>query len=278
MPMKWGMSTLGHLDTPASPHRSKAALTSLWPGRKKKGVYKTQLAAEIQFGHFNDFHWAVCNYALFKLQIRSNSRTPTNTGKNLGEGPENLNSKQAEKQARATKIGSTHMTNALGLPCAGHYTNVSRTICLNVAMSCTPCSVFRFDFQNVKYIKRAFALGLVAIWWHNQPQRGGRAAGLRPGAGWQGDRKSRLESLTVEIYLLAIMTSRTQKVCALSVSFLPYCPIAPPPVRIPSLGFRRSICYLLHTFDHSQVVRRGRGHMQHVCAFAAYRLKAEGPG
>lgn len=146
---------------------------------------------------------------------------------------------------------------------------------LRCPASCALCSVFRFDFQNVKYIKRAFALGLVAIWWHNQPQRGVRAAGLRPDAGWQGDRKSRLESLTVEIYLLAIMTSRTQKVCALSVSFLPHCPIAPPH---PSFGFRQSICYLLHTFDHSQVVWRGRGHMQHVCAFAAYRLKAEGPG
>lgn len=38
-------------------------------------------------------------------------------------------------------------------------------------------SVFRFDFQNVKYIKRAFALGLVAIWWHNQPQRVAAARG-----------------------------------------------------------------------------------------------------
>jgi len=54
---------------------------------------KNQYTNTMRIGHSNDFHWAVCNYALFKLQIRSNNKD-TRPGGLAG----NLNSKQAQKQ------------------------------------------------------------------------------------------------------------------------------------------------------------------------------------
>jgi len=41
---------------------------------RKKKLCTNTIRCTDRVGHSNDFHWAVCNYALFKLQICSNNK------------------------------------------------------------------------------------------------------------------------------------------------------------------------------------------------------------